>query len=269
MFLLDHEASWPAPGAAPGASGSRADRARQEQAATCVRCRGPLAPAASPQGRGWPEAPATGEANRGPHDRTNHCAPPADRCYGPPLFAAGGRCGRQRWVRPEGPRSLRSSSDGVRSAPRRRQCFPQGVDVIVDSSTSMEALRQVDDAEILWTACAGLLREQVSEAVWQTTFALVEPAPGRCASTPTRAPSSWSVPSSVVRGRIEGAVPRPWSRCALADVGGQPTTRSCSRDRRCTPIVAPARPSPAGRPGASRDRRATSVGRTCGRSTVR
>ena len=91
--------------------------------------------------------------------------------------------------------------------------FSTGVDVIVDSSTSMEALRQVDDAEILWTACAGMLREQVSEAVWQTTFA---------GARGLRSDSHvfvLAVPSSVVRERIEGRY-LTLVESSLADVGG-------------------------------------------------
>jgi chromosomal replication initiator protein len=72
------------------------------------------------------------------------------------------------------------------------------VDVIVDFPNSMEALRQVDNAEILWTACAGVLREQVSEAVWQTTFAGAHPVRS------DEGTFVLAVPSSVVRERIEG-----------------------------------------------------------------
>jgi chromosomal replication initiator protein len=91
--------------------------------------------------------------------------------------------------------------------------FSTGVDVIVDSSNSTEALRQVDDAEILWTACAGMLREQVSEAVWQTTFAS---ANGVRAD---RHVFVLAVPSSVVRERIEGRY-LTLVKSSLADVGG-------------------------------------------------
>ena len=83
----------------------------------------------------------------------------------------------------------------------------------MDSSTSLEALRQVDDAEILWTACAGMLREQVSEAVWQTTFA---------GARGLRSDSHvfvLAVPSSVVRERIEGRY-LTLVESSLADVGG-------------------------------------------------
>jgi chromosomal replication initiator protein len=83
----------------------------------------------------------------------------------------------------------------------------------VDSLSSMEALRQVDDAEVLWTACAGMLREQVSEAVWQTTFA---------GARPVRSDDEvfvLAVPSSVVRERIEGRY-LTLVKSALADVGG-------------------------------------------------
>jgi chromosomal replication initiator protein len=77
----------------------------------------------------------------------------------------------------------------------------------------MEALRQVDDAEILWTACAGMLREQVSEAVWQTTFAGARGQ--RCDSHVF----VLAVPSSVVRERIEGRY-LTLVESSLADVGG-------------------------------------------------
>ncbi|HVN51725.1 MAG TPA: chromosomal replication initiator protein DnaA [Acidimicrobiales bacterium] len=87
------------------------------------------------------------------------------------------------------------------------------MDVIVDSSSGREALRQVDDAEILWTACAGMLREQVSEAVWQTTF-----AGARGLRTDAHV-FVLAVPSSVVRERIEGRY-LTLVESSLADVGG-------------------------------------------------
>jgi chromosomal replication initiator protein len=86
------------------------------------------------------------------------------------------------------------------------------VDVIVDSRASSEALKQVDDAELLWTTCAGVLREQVSEAVWQTTFAGA--APLRC----NQVELVLAVPSIVVRERIEGRY-LTLVKSALADAG--------------------------------------------------
>ena len=56
---------------------------------------------------------------------------------------------------------------------------------------------QVDRAEQLWTACAAALREQVSEAVWLTTFSVVTPL--ALDDDVLRI----SVPSSVVKERIE------------------------------------------------------------------
>ena len=41
----------------------------------------------------------------------------------------------------------------------------------MDSDRTGRALRLVGDAQLLWTACAGVLREQVSEAVWLSSFA--------------------------------------------------------------------------------------------------
>jgi chromosomal replication initiator protein len=55
----------------------------------------------------------------------------------------------------------------------------------------------VDRADQLWTACAAALREQVSEAVWLTTFSVVTPV-GLVDDT-----LRISVPSSVVKERIE------------------------------------------------------------------
>ncbi len=71
----------------------------------------------------------------------------------------------------------------------------------------------MDDADILWTTCAGVLREQVSEAVWQTTFA---------GARPVRADEQafvLAVPSTVVRERIEGRY-LTLVNSALADAGG-------------------------------------------------
>src|SRR5439155_25517584 len=48
---------------------------------------------------------------------------------------------------------------------------PQSVDVTVDSDRSGEAFRLVGEAQLLWTSCAAVLREQVSEAVWLSSFA--------------------------------------------------------------------------------------------------
>jgi chromosomal replication initiator protein len=71
------------------------------------------------------------------------------------------------------------------------------VDGIVDRSDFVEAFEQVEEAEILWKACAEVLREQVSEAVWLTSFNGVEPV----SLDDDRL--ILAVPSSVVRERIE------------------------------------------------------------------
>lgn len=71
---------------------------------------------------------------------------------------------------------------------------------------------QVDQAEPLWTACADVLREQVSDAVWHTTFATadaIEVRDGRLLL---------AVPSSVVKERIEQRY-LTLVEGALADVG--------------------------------------------------
>ncbi|HEY6533146.1 MAG TPA: chromosomal replication initiator protein DnaA [Acidimicrobiales bacterium] len=55
----------------------------------------------------------------------------------------------------------------------------------------------MDRAEQLWTACAAALREQVSEAVWLTTFSVVSPVSLDDGALEV------TVPSSVVKERIE------------------------------------------------------------------
>ena len=59
------------------------------------------------------------------------------------------------------------------------------------------AVVQVDQAEQLWTKCTVALREQVSEAVWLTTFSMVTPLGLNDTVL------SVAVPSSVVKERIE------------------------------------------------------------------
>jgi chromosomal replication initiator protein len=85
------------------------------------------------------------------------------------------------------------------------------VDVVVGSTNPREARTLVGDALSLWTSAADVLREQVSDAVWTTTFAEV-------------------VPDEVPGGLVLG-VPNRWTkdrieerhldalRAALADVG--------------------------------------------------
>ncbi len=91
--------------------------------------------------------------------------------------------------------------------------FSTGVDVVVDSAVRREAFKQVNDAEILWTACAEMLREQVSEAVWLTSFN------GTRAVRLENQTLVLGVPSSVVRERIEVRY-LTLVRSALADAGG-------------------------------------------------
>jgi chromosomal replication initiator protein len=75
-----------------------------------------------------------------------------------------------------------------------------------------EAFGLVDGAHELWTTCADVLREQVSEAVWLTTFNATEPV-ALDADTLRVA-----VPSSVVKDRIEGRY-LTLVKSALADAG--------------------------------------------------
>ena len=76
----------------------------------------------------------------------------------------------------------------------------------------MGAQEQVHRAEQLWTACAAALREQVSEAVWLTTFSVVTPVGLHNGSLEV------TVPSSVVKERIENRY-HALVGGALADIG--------------------------------------------------
>ncbi|MFN8041048.1 MAG: chromosomal replication initiator protein DnaA [Acidimicrobiales bacterium] len=70
----------------------------------------------------------------------------------------------------------------------------------------------MDDAEVLWTSCAEVLRGQVSEAVWLTTFNAAQPV------TVDGDALVLAVPSSVVRERIETRY-LTLMQGALTDVG--------------------------------------------------
>jgi len=71
---------------------------------------------------------------------------------------------------------------------------------------------QVDQAEQLWMKCTVALREQVSEAVWLTTFSMVTPLDLQGTAL------SVAVPSSVVKERIETRY-LTLVNGALADIG--------------------------------------------------
>ncbi len=71
---------------------------------------------------------------------------------------------------------------------------------------------QAEQAEQLWTACAGALREQVSEAVWMTTFSAVVAL--RVEGNQLRI----AVPNSLVRERIENRY-LPLVDGVLGDIG--------------------------------------------------
>ncbi|MEY2460390.1 MAG: chromosomal replication initiator protein [Acidimicrobiaceae bacterium] len=84
----------------------------------------------------------------------------------------------------------------------------------MDSDGAGEALRLVSEAQLLWTSCAGVLREQVSEAVWLSSFA---------EASALRIDDErlvLSVPSPWVKERIESRY-LEMVRAALADVGAK------------------------------------------------
>ena len=83
----------------------------------------------------------------------------------------------------------------------------------MDTESHGEASEQVNDAEVLWTACAEILREQVSEAVWLTSFNAVQPIDF------DQHTLVLGVPSSVVRERMEGRY-LTLVKSVLVDAGG-------------------------------------------------
>jgi len=82
----------------------------------------------------------------------------------------------------------------------------------VETERLREALRLVDEPQLLWTACADVLREQVSDAVWSTSFADVTALPGEGDRLVLAVPSSWV--KERIEGRYLGII-----RAALHDVG--------------------------------------------------
>ena len=90
--------------------------------------------------------------------------------------------------------------------------FSTSVDAVVELNPLSGAFVQVDQAEQLWTKCSVALREQVSEAVWLTTFSMVTPLDLQGTAL------SVAVPSSVVKERIETRY-LTLVNGALADIG--------------------------------------------------
>src|SRR5207249_1448503 len=90
--------------------------------------------------------------------------------------------------------------------------FPQIVDVVVDSDPVGEALRLVGEAHLLWTACAGVLKEHVSETMWLSSFAETTAVTADSDHIVLAVPSLW------VKERIESRYV-DMIRAALADVG--------------------------------------------------
>jgi chromosomal replication initiator protein len=84
----------------------------------------------------------------------------------------------------------------------------------VDSDRPGEAFKLVGEAQLLWTACAGVLREQVSEAVWLSSFAEASALRIDADRFVLAVPSPW------VKERIESRY-LEMVRAALADVGGR------------------------------------------------
>lgn len=125
------------------------------------------------------------------------------------------------------------------------------MDVIV----VVEAFRQVDGSHEVWKACTEVLRAQVSEAVWLTTFH------GAQAIFSDDTQLVLAVPSSVVKERIEGRY-LTLVRSALSDAGAAgidlrievrtdaDESRPADRDDDFLPerpIAPPARPEPVSR----------------------
>ncbi len=95
--------------------------------------------------------------------------------------------------------------------------FSTGVDVAVDVGTRQESEQQVNDSQHLWTAARQILRAQVSDAVWLSTFQDVLPielADGQLVL---------GVPNSQIRERIEGRYLQ-LVRDALDEIGRRDVT---------------------------------------------
>ena len=106
-----------------------------------------------------------------------------------------------------------TSAEGRQTTPcGQRSTFSTSVHLVVEPNPLSGAVVQVDQAEQLWTKCTIALREQVSEAVWMTTFSMVTPLDldGTVLSV--------AVPSSVVKERLETRYLTLVSG-ALADIG--------------------------------------------------
>ncbi len=85
-------------------------------------------------------------------------------------------------------------------------------------------MTQPSDAERLWVLAAEVLRGQVSEAVWVSSFAEVVPSrPDGAGPDDAFATLVLAVPSPWVKDRIEGRY-LDLVHCALADVGAPETT---------------------------------------------
>ena len=82
----------------------------------------------------------------------------------------------------------------------------------MDSDQAGEAFRLVGEAQLLWTSCAAVLREQVSEAVWLSSFAETT------ALSVDETRLVLCVPSPWVKERIESRYVE-MVRAALSDVG--------------------------------------------------
>ena len=90
-----------------------------------------------------------------------------------PVVASASRRGGERqsitWPGGHHDTSRRIAHNGVWSR------LSTGVDGVVDVPVDQEATTQVSDAQHLWNAAAQILRAQVSEAVWHSTFSDARP----------------------------------------------------------------------------------------------
>ncbi len=136
----------------------------------------------------------------------------------------------------------------------------------------VEAYEQVDGAHEVWKACADVLRAQVSEAVWLTTF-----NGAKAVDSADEFELVVAVPSSVVKERIEGRY-LTLVRSAFADAGAADVELrievhtdaeadgtgdvvrgggDAARTSRPEPAVAPVAPEPSNRQGESVNARYT------------
>jgi len=120
---------------------------------------------------------------------------------------------------PSGPPSPGAGKDHQTHAHKGGGTNPEQsttVDSLVDRPGNRRANTQVNDADSLWNRCTEALQEQVSEAVWRTSFASLSPRDFDGETLVLDAPSSWA--RDRVESRFVGLIASVASDMAGGDV---------------------------------------------------